>query len=114
MWLKLLVVSLGAGLMMASAPAVASGKARGESVAPSKGAKSDSAARPRASSRSAVQRRRVGSSTLLLPTLPRRSPSEAQFEDLNRSMLHQGQQLQIQHQNQFEINQLRSKLDRLH
>ncbi len=48
-----------------------------------------------------------------IPSLPRQSPAEVQTQELNRSMLLQGQQREIQQQNRFEIDQLRYKLDQL-
>jgi hypothetical protein len=61
-----------------------------------------------------ASRRRVSSSgVVLLPRLPRRSPAEIQNEEANRSITLQGRQREIQQQNQFEINQLRSRLDQL-
>lgn len=44
--------------------------------------------------------------------LPRRSPSEQQAEEINRSLRAQAQELQHQQQMQFEINRLRQELDR--
>jgi RNase P protein component len=45
-------------------------------------------------------------------TLPARSGVEVRTNEINRSLTNQGQALQQQQQNQFEINQLRQGIDR--
>lgn len=44
--------------------------------------------------------------------LPRRSPSERQVNEINRSLEAQGRRREYQQQNQFETNQLRQELNR--
>jgi hypothetical protein len=44
--------------------------------------------------------------------LPRMSPAEQQFNDINRSLQGQQRRLHEQHQTQVEINQLRQELNR--
>jgi hypothetical protein len=44
--------------------------------------------------------------------LPRKSPAEAQVDELNHSMLQQEPELLREQQNQFELNQLRERLNR--
>ena len=63
--------------------------------------------------RTASRRRISSSGAVLLPRLPRRSPVEIQSEEANRSIMLEGRQREFQQQNQFEINQLRSRLDQL-
>jgi TolA-binding protein len=44
--------------------------------------------------------------------LPRRSPSERQVDDINRSVQQREQQRSLQQQNQIDRNQVRESIDR--
>ena len=54
----------------------------------------------------------ANSSAVAQSRLPKRSPSERQVEEINRSLSRQQQRLQSQQENQLETNQLRHDIQR--
>jgi hypothetical protein len=54
----------------------------------------------------------LATSILAQSRLPRRSPSEPQVDEINRSLTRKQQRLSIEQQNQIEANQLRGEINR--
>jgi hypothetical protein len=54
----------------------------------------------------------AATSVLAQSRLPKRSPSERQVEEINRSLSRKQQRLQTQQENQLETNQLRHDIQR--
>jgi hypothetical protein len=54
----------------------------------------------------------LATASLAQNRLPRRSPSEQQVDEINRSLSRKQQRLSVEQQNQIETNQLRREINR--